>query len=920
VKIRTYLILLVVAVVLPLAALLAYVIWENFQRAEQDAHALLTVQSEVLATNISNKLANIRHQLDYLASMPTKALLDPAHCDPSFKHLLAMHPEYANIVTADLTGTSICSGVPYPPGRPPSVAAAPWFKRSLKEERFMVGQPFYGPIVKKSVVVISQPLRKGNRADGPMFGSIIITIATSAFDPLFPQEHLPQGFRYGFINDEDILIWRNEDAGEIGTRLESEAVERLRQVRDGVFEAMASDGIPRHYAVKSIPQFGLIAFTAIPSEAINYDPRRNAVYLALFSAALLAMLLAIAAMISRRISRPLDALGRVALTLKDADFSVRATATGPREITALASTFNTMMDVRQQAYALLEQQASTLRCAQFDLGERMKELSCLFDVTRATEDVHADITEMFSAVARRLPAAMRYPEIAAGRIDHDGVRYGSDAEGQTLSVQFGGTQERPNLLTVVYDAPLPEGAGAAFLDEERALFETLGKRLHNVLQRRTSERKLDRVTRALRTISQCNHLLVHTDDEDQLMRDICRLIVEGGAYRMAWVGFAEMDEARTVRPVASFGFEEGYLASANVSWADVERGRGPTGTAIRESRPVVAQDILNNPSLAPWRDAAVRRSYSSAIALPLLAADNSCLGALSVYANEPDAFDTDEVALLNGLVNDLAYGIQTIRMRTALRDNLELTRAILDHAPEAIELADPETLRFIEVNQASCLLLGYSREERLAQTVPDIQAAMTPDELAAVTRDILATGFASFENRHRRKDGSLIDVQVVVRPLRQRNREYLLALWHDVTAEKAAAAEIRKLSLVIEQSPNAIVITDLDCHIEYVNDAFTWNTGYSRAEVLGRNPRLLKSGKTPAATYASMWQTLTRGETWKGELINHTRQGQEQIEAAIIVPLRQPDGRISHYVAIKEDITIRKQQENQLRKLFLAVE
>ncbi len=919
-KIRSYLILLIVAVVLPLAVLLAYTIREYFQRAEQDAHALLTVQSEFLATNISNKLENIRHRLGYLASMPTEALLDPERCEPSLKHLLAMHPEYANIVTSDLTGTSICSAVPYPSGKPPSVAATPWFKHFLKEERFMLGQPFYGPIVKKSVVVISQPLRKDNRADGPMLGSINITIATSTFDPAFPQERLPQGFRYGFINDEGVLIWRNENVGEIGMRLKSAAAERLLQVRDGVFEAMSSDGIPRHYAVKSIPRFGLIAFAAIPSEAIQENPRRNAIRLASFSAALLVMLMVIAAGISRRISRPLDALGRVAIAIKDGDFYVRATTTGPAEIMALASAFNTMLDVRQQASALLEEQAATLRSARYELSERIKELTCLFDVTRATEDIHADLAQTLTALARRLPAAMRYPEIAAGLIEHDGVRYGSDAEGETLTVDFGGTPEQPDRLTVVYGVPLPEGAGPAFLAEEGALLEAVGQRLREFLERRASERKLERGARALRTINHCNQLLVRADDEDQLMRDICHLVVDSGDYRMAWVGFAERDEARTVRPVASFGIEEGYLATANISWADVERGRGPTGTAIRESRPVVARHILTNPALAPWREAAVSRGYGAMIALPLLAADNSCFGALSLYAAEPDAFGPEEVALLDRLVSDLAFGLQNLRLRTALRDNLELTHAILDQAPEAIELTDPETLRLIDVNEASCRLLGYSREERLAQTVPDIQTAMTPDELAAVTRDILAKGGARFETRHRRKDGSLIDARVLVRPLRQRNREYLLALWHDITAEKAAQAEIHKLSLVIEQSPNSVVITDLDGRIEYVNDAFTRNTGYARAEVLGKNPRLLKSGKTPAATYRSMWRTLTSGATWMGEFINRSRDGDQQIEAAIIVPLRQPDGRISHYVAIKEDITARKHQEDQLRKLFLAVE
>ncbi|MDD2845900.1 MAG: PAS domain S-box protein, partial [Rhodoferax sp.] len=139
-------------------------------------------------------------------------------------------------------------------------------------------------------------------------------------------------------------------------------------------------------------------------------------------------------------------------------------------------------------------------------------------------------------------------------------------------------------------------------------------------------------------------------------------------------------------------------------------------------------------------------------------------------------------------------------------------------------------------------------------------------------------------------------------------------------AFNASLAELRKLSLVVEQSPSSIVVTNLEPRIEYVNPAFTRNTGFTREEVLGQNPRLLKSGKTPLATYQNMWQTLLDGKTWMGEFFNRTRDGQDQIEAAIIVPLTQSDGQVTHYVAIKEDITLKRQQEEQLRKLVMAVE
>lgn len=115
--------------------------------------------------------------------------------------------------------------------------------------------------------------------------------------------------------------------------------------------------------------------------------------------------------------------------------------------------------------------------------------------------------------------------------------------------------------------------------------------------------------------------------------------------------------------------------------------------------------------------------------------------------------------------------------------------------------------------------------------------------------------------------------------------------------------ELQKLSRTVEQSPDSIVITDLDARIEYVNEAFTTITGYSQEEVIGQNPRILQSGKTPRAVYDDLWATLTNGESWRGELINKCKDGTEIIESAIIAPIRLADGNITHYVSVKQNIT-----------------
>jgi PAS domain S-box-containing protein len=138
------------------------------------------------------------------------------------------------------------------------------------------------------------------------------------------------------------------------------------------------------------------------------------------------------------------------------------------------------------------------------------------------------------------------------------------------------------------------------------------------------------------------------------------------------------------------------------------------------------------------------------------------------------------------------------------------------------------------------------------------------------------------------------------------------AFGSDITERRHHEEDLRKLSLAVEQSPESIVITNLDSVIEYANEAFVRVTGYSREEVIGKNPRVLHSGKTPPATYAAMWGELTQGRTWQGEFHNKRKDGSEYVEFAIITPLRQADGTISHYVAVKEDITEKKRMGAEL--------
>ncbi len=188
----------------------------------------------------------------------------------------------------------------------------------------------------------------------------------------------------------------------------------------------------------------------------------------------------------------------------------------------------------------------------------------------------------------------------------------------------------------------------------------------DITERKRVKTELARVNRTLRMLGNSNQVLIHIADESTLLNEICRIAVDVGGYRMAWAGYAEEDEAKTIRPVAQAGFDSGYLEFANVTWADCDRGRGPGGVAIRTGQPHIVHDVSGDPTFAPWREEAVRRGYQSVIAVPLIG-EGRTFGILCIYADEVGAFDVEEVEILNELADDLAFGITAMRTRAEHR-------------------------------------------------------------------------------------------------------------------------------------------------------------------------------------------------------------------------------------------------------------
>ncbi len=253
---------------------------------------------------------------------------------------------------------------------------------------------------------------------------------------------------------------------------------------------------------------------------------------------------------------------------------------------------------------------------------------------------------------------------------------------------------------------------------------------HENAERQKREKELANLNRTLTAHKRTSQSLMRAEDEKQYLDQACRIIMEDGGHALVWIGFAENDKNKSVRVVASAGFEERYLQTLQLTWADTERGRGPTGVAIRTGKPSGCPNMLTDPRFVPWREEALKRGYASSMVLPLLS-KGKALGVLTIYAKEPEAFSEEEVTLLSDLADDLAYGITMLRLRqaharaeSALKLSESRYRSLFESMNEGFALHEilcdeqgrPIDYRFLELNPAFERLTGLKRKEVAGQT------------------------------------------------------------------------------------------------------------------------------------------------------------------------------------------------------------
>lgn len=280
-----------------------------------------------------------------------------------------------------------------------------------------------------------------------------------------------------------------------------------------------------------------------------------------------------------------------------------------------------------------------------------------------------------------------------------------------------------------------------------------------------------------------------------------------------------------------------------------------------------------------------------------------------------DSFEDYFEILLPAVWFFFIFAVGRERFTEALRESRERFRSLVETTSDWIWEVGADN-RYTYSSPKVEEVLGYKPDEILGKTPFDLMSTDEAKRVKAIFDTVKAEhrAFNAIENINLHKDGRLVVLETSGSPIISKDGVFMgyHGIDRDITERKKAEEQIRTLSQAIEQSPVTVMITDPDGNITYVNSTFERLTGYSVAEVIGRNPRILKSGKTPPARYEELWQAISNGKSWQGEFQNCRKNGELFWERAHIAPVLDDNGKIRHYLAVKEDVTRHKLQEERI--------
>lgn len=498
-----------------------------------------------------------------------------------------------------------------------------------------------------------------------------------------------------------------------------------------------------------------------------------------------------------------------------------------------------------------------------------------------------------------------------------------------------------------------DGAVSDVIDRSQAICDADGKIIRMVggmtdlTAQKAAGRELARTHRALQMLSACNEMLVRTPGESDLLEEACRIAVEVGGYRMAWVGYARDDETRRIVPMAHAGEEDGYLSEIFVSWAENHAsGGGPAGQTVRSGQPVVFEDVVGHSSFSYWLGPARARGYRSVICLPLRN-ETRTFGVLCLYAGEPNQTSVEELNLLTEMADDLVFGIENSRSRLQRQRTMEVILKVAQAVSggTAAEFFHLLTTNMVEALNARCGLVGrYNPLERTVETLSYVVGGDRLENMSygiegTPSRQVLSGDAYVIESDAQQmfpEDRLLVELGATAYagiPLLgpDGHAEGILAVFFSepledtslvrsmlqIFATRAGAeldrqqadARIREQASLLDKAQDAIVVRDLNHSINYWNKSAERLYGWSAAEAVGRSFEELLYRDSASFARAHR-ETLRTGE-WFGEMIHKDKAGRDLIIEGRWTLVRDERGNPQSVFVINTDISEHRRLEQQ---------
>ena len=339
-------------------------------------------------------------------------------------------------------------------------------------------------------------------------------------------------------------------------------------------------------------------------------------------------------------------------------------------------------------------------------------------------------------------------------------------------------------------------------------------------------------------------------------------------------------------------------------------GQGSCGTAAYTGKRVIVEDINTHPYWEDIKELAQKANLASCWSEPIIDPSGKVLGTFAIYHQSIHTPSASDLEFISTLAELTAIVIDRCRMISQLEDSEKKFKTLANASYEAVCILDGE--KIIEINQRAEKVTGYSELELSNMSIFDF----IPEE--NWNSQFNGKSKYHFETIGIKRDGTKINIIVNVKNSVFNNKAVSLLSINDITRLKQTEIELKILSQSVIQSPVSIVVTDYDGQIEFVNPKFLELTGYESDEIKGQNPRILSSGKTSIDTYKNLWDTIKSGQEWYGELQNKKKNGELFWEFASISTLKNEGGEITHFIAVKENITDKKRHET-IQQIILNI-